>query len=137
MPKTTAFANAFLAYIFNNTDIPWEAGTSSFYMSLHTASPGVAGNQTTNETSYTGYTREALTRTNTDFTISTNTMTNATLVEFPANEGADVTITHVGIGTASSGTGNLIYFAQLTSPIDVETSFIPKIQIGDLDLTET
>lgn len=137
MPKTTAFSNAFLAYVFNNTDIPWESGTSSLYISLHTSSPGIAGNQTTNETSYTGYTRESLTRTNIDFTISTNTMTNATLVEFPANSGADVTITHVGIGTASSGTGNLIYFAQLTTPIDVETSFIPRIQIGDLDLTET
>ena len=85
MPKTTAFANAFLAFILNDTAIPWEAGTATLYVSLHTASPGVAGNQTTNETSYSGYTREPLTRSNVDFTVSTNTATNATQVEFPQN----------------------------------------------------
>jgi hypothetical protein len=137
MPKTTAFANAFLAYIFNDTAIPWEAATSSFYVSLHTASPGVAGTQATNEVSYSGYTREALARTNVDFTVSTNTATNATLVEFPQNPGSDVTITHVGIGTDASGAGNLIFFAALTSPVIVETSFVPRIPIGDLDFTET
>lgn len=137
MPKTTAFANAFLAFIFNDTAIPWEAGTPTLYVSLHTASPGVAGNQTTNETSYSGYTREPLARTNVDFTVSTNTATNATQVEFPQNAGADVTITHVGIGTNVSGNGNLLFFAALSSPILVETSFIPRIPIGDLDFTET
>lgn len=137
MPKTTAFANAFLAYIFNNTDIPWEAATGSLYVSLHTASPGVAGNQTTNEVSYSGYTREALARNNTDFTVSTNTATNATQVEFPQNPGGDVTITHVGIGTASSGAGNLLFFAALSTPIVLETSFIPRVPINDLDFTET
>ena len=59
---TTAAANAFLLLFFNNTDwavvgdaagIQNSATAGSLYLSLHTASPAEAGNQSTNEISYT------------------------------------------------------------------------------------
>lgn len=59
---TNAAATAFLTLLFNNTDwanigdaagLQNSAAAGSFYLSLHTASPGEGGNQTTNEISYT------------------------------------------------------------------------------------
>ena len=59
---TTAAANAFLLLFFNNTDwavvgdaagIQNSASAGSLYLSLHTASPAEAGDQSTNEISYT------------------------------------------------------------------------------------
>lgn len=59
---TNAAATAFLTLLFNNTDwanigdaagLQNSAVAGNFYLSLHTASPGETGNQTTNEISYT------------------------------------------------------------------------------------
>lgn len=59
---TTEAANSFLLLFFNNTDwavvgdasgLQNSAAAGSLYLSLHTSSPGEAGNQSTNEISYT------------------------------------------------------------------------------------
>jgi hypothetical protein len=59
---TTAAANAFLELFFKNTDwavvgdaagLQNSAAAGNLYLSLHTSSPGEAGNQSTNEISYT------------------------------------------------------------------------------------
>lgn len=59
---TTAAANSFLLLFFNNTDwavvgdaagLQNSAAAGSLYLSLHTATPGEAGNQSTNEIAYT------------------------------------------------------------------------------------
>lgn len=59
---TTAAANSFLLLFFNNTDwavvgdaagLQNSASAGSLYLSLHTSSPAEAGNQSTNEISYT------------------------------------------------------------------------------------
>ena len=59
---TTAAANSFLLLFFNNTDwavvgdaagLQNSVAAGSLYLSLHTASPGEAGTQATNEISYT------------------------------------------------------------------------------------
>lgn len=136
MPKTTNLANDLNNLIFNATALSW-AANGSLYVSLHTANPGVAGNQTTSEATYDDYARVAVVRTSSGFTVATNTVTNPALIEFPANTGDDQTVSYFGIGTAETGTGRLLYFAELPTPVDIETSFIPKVQIGDLDLSES
>lgn len=59
---TNAAATSFLNLFFNNTDwavvgdaagLQNSVGAGSLYLSLHTASPAEAGNQSTNEISYT------------------------------------------------------------------------------------
>lgn len=59
---TTAAANAFLLLFFNNTNwavvgdatgLRGSTTAGSLYLSLHTSSPAEAGNQSTNEISYT------------------------------------------------------------------------------------
>ena len=68
MSMSNASETALLNLLFNNTDwanvgdaagLQNSATAGSFYVALHTADPGDAGNQTTSEASYTGYARVA------------------------------------------------------------------------------
>ena len=69
MSKGNTFENDILKLIFNATAIANIADNAAsspltnLYASLHTADPGEAGDQTTNETSYTSYARVAVART--------------------------------------------------------------------------
>jgi archaellum component FlaG (FlaF/FlaG flagellin family) len=72
MSKSNTFETDLLGLIFNNTDITLigdaaglqnSATAGSLYVSLHTADPGEAGDQITNETAYTNYARVAVART--------------------------------------------------------------------------
>lgn len=85
-----------------------------FHISLHTADPGEAGNQATNEAAYGAYARVAVARTTGGWTVTANKVENAALVAFPQrNNAGSETLTHFGIGTDSSGAGNLLYSAPL------------------------
>ena len=69
MSKSNVFENDLLKLIFNATPIAGLADNAAsspvtnLYLALHTADPGEAGDQTTSEISYTGYTRLAVLRT--------------------------------------------------------------------------
>lgn len=98
----TTFANVAI----NATSSP---GTS-WYLGLHTADPGAAGNQTTNEAAYTGYARQAVARDNTGFTVSGQTVVLASQVNFPAAAITDTDVlTFWSLGKSSSGAGLIFY----------------------------
>lgn len=147
MPKSTATCNSILALIFNATawaDIAQNDGSgplTDLYLSLHTASPGVGNNQTTNETNtanYVGYVRVAVERTTSGWDVPASGATaNAALVQFAQCAGAGETLTHVAIGTASSGAGTVLYQGALTSPLAVANGIQPQFAAGALDVTET
>jgi hypothetical protein len=143
MPKSTTFCNDVLKLIFNATaiaNIADNAGTSpltNLYLSLHTADPGIGGAQTTNETSYTNYARVAVSRTSGGWTVSTNTSTNAALVQFAQCGATGATLTHVAIGTASSGAGKVLYAGSLNSSLAVANGIQPQFQANALTAQET
>ena len=75
------FETALLTLYFNNTDhanigdaagLQHSAAAGSFYLSLHTADPGETGDQTTSETTYGSYARQAVARSSAGFTVSGN-----------------------------------------------------------------
>ena len=99
----------------------------SLYLSLHTADPGEAGDQTTNETTYTGYARVAVTRDGTGWTVSGDAATLAAIAAFPACTGLTATITHFGVGTAASGAGNLLFSGTVTPSIAVASGVTPRL----------
>lgn len=145
MSKSNTFENDLLQLVFNNVDIALigdaaglqnSATAGSLYVSLHTADPGEAGNQTTNETSYTNYARVAVARTVGGWTVSGNTVSNAALVQFAQCGVTGATLTHFGVGTDSSGTGKLLYSGALTSSLAVSSGIQPQFATGDLDITE-
>lgn len=124
MSKGNTFENDVLKLIFNATaisNIADNAASSpltSLYVGLHTADPGEAGDQTTSECSYTGYARVAVARNAGGFTVSGNQVVPASTITFGqrTDSGAGQTATWFTIGTASSGTGKILYRGQITTP---------------------
>lgn len=110
---------------------------TNIYVSLHTANPGAGGSQNTSEAGYTSYARVAVARTSGGWSISSETMSNAAAVTFPACTGGSETETYVGIGTASSGAGTLLWFGALTSSLAVSSGITPSFGIGQLTITES
>lgn len=145
MSKTNAFETDILELIFENTDITniGDAGglrgsvsAGSLYVSLHTADPGETGNQTTNEATYTSYARVAVARTTAAWTVSGNQVTNDSTISFPQATGGSNTITHFGIGTDSTGVGNLLYSGALTASLAVSNGIQPQFTASQLTVTE-
>ncbi len=144
MPKSTATCNSILALIFNATawaDIAENdssAPATNLYLSLHTADPGVGNNQTTNETAYTNYVRIAVARTTVGWDAPASGATaNAALAQFAQCGVTGATLTHVAIGTASSGAGTVLYAGALSSSLAVANGIQPQFAAGALDVTET
>lgn len=133
MSKGNTFENNLLALIFNGTaigNIADNAGTSpltNLYVSLHTADPGEAGNQTTNECAYTSYAREAVARSGAGWTVSGNSVSPAADIDFTQATGGTETATHFAIGTDASGTGKILYSGTLTPNISISSGTIPRI----------
>ena len=133
MSKGNTFENDLLKLIFNATaiaNIADDAGTSpltDLYVSLHTADPGEAGDQTTSEATYTSYARVAVARSGSGWTVTNNSVSPAAAIDFPAATGGTNTITHFGVGTASSGAGKLLYSGAVSPNISVSSGVTPQL----------
>ena len=145
MSKGNTFENELLAHIFTNADIALigdatglrgSSTAGSLFVSLHTGDPGEAGNQTTNECAYTSYARVAVARTTGGWTVSGNAVTNAALIQFPQCTGGSETATHFAIGTASSGTGKILYKGALSASLAISSGIQPQFGAGELDGSE-
>lgn len=136
---TNSFESALLSLIFENanaanigdaTGLRGSSTAGNFWISLHTADPGETGNQTTNETSYTSYARVSVARSTSGWTVTGNSCSPDAAISFPACTGGTSTITHFGIGTDSSGTGNLLLRGTVTPSISVSTGVTPSLTTG-------
>lgn len=124
-----------LAKFFNNTALPWDAITNLF-VALHTADPGEGGSQTTSEATFTSYARVSVARTSGGWTVSGNQASNTALVQFPQCTGGSNVITHVSIGTLTSGAGQILYSGALNSSLTVSNLIQPQFAIAALAATE-
>ena len=133
MSKGNTFENDLLKLIFNATaiaNIADNAGSSpltNLYVSLHTADPGEGGDQTTSEASYTSYARVAVARTSGGWTVTGNGVSPAANITFPAGTGGSGTVTHFGVGTASSGAGKLLYSGTVSPNIVTGSGITPVL----------
>lgn len=132
---STTFANDLLKLIFNAVAISGLADNASsspltnLYLSLHTADPGAGGNQTTNEVSYTGYSRLAVARTSGGFTITGAVMNPTATLEFgEMTAGGAATATHLCVGTASSGSGKVLFRFSLTPTVALNVNVTPRLR---------
>ena len=144
MSATNAFETALLTLYFNNTDhanvgdaggLQNSAAAGSFYVSLHTGDPGETGTQTTSEAIYGSYARVAVARSGAGWTVSGNNVSNAAAITFPAATSGSDTITHFGVGSDSSGVGNLFFSGALSASRVVSAGITPSFAIGELDVT--
>lgn len=130
--KGNTFENDLLKLIFNATAIANIADNAAsspitnIQISGHTASPGEAGDQTTNEIGYTSYARVAVARTTGGWTVTNNSVSPVAVISFPTGTGGSGTMTHFGVGTASSGAGKLLYYGAVTPNIVTGNTITPQ-----------
>ncbi len=60
---------------------------------------------------------------------------NDSAITFPAATGGSETETNFGIGSDTSGAGNLFMDGSLTSGLAVSSGITPEFAAGDLDVT--
>ena len=144
MSMTNAAEAALLDLLFLNVDwanigdaagLQNSAVAGSFYISLHTADPGEAGNQSTNEVAYTSYARVAVARTAGGWTRTVSSVANTALVQFPQATGGSAVATHFGIGTDSTGAGNLLLKGALNSSLSISNGIQPQFAAGAMTAT--
>lgn len=141
MSLGNTFENDLMKLIFNGTaianiaDNAASSPATSYYISLHTADPGEAGDQTTSEAAYTSYARVAVNRNSGGWTVTNNQAVNAATISFPACTGSSSTVTYFAIGTASSGTGKVLLSGALTSSLAISSGITPQFAAGALTAT--
>jgi len=136
MSKANAYESDLLKLLFNGTaiaDVADNDATSpltNLYVSLHTADPGEAGDQTTSEATYTGYARVAVARTTGGWTVSGTAPTQVAPVaniDFPAGTGGSGTVTHFAVGSLASGAGRIFYSGTVTPNIVTGNGVTPRL----------
>jgi hypothetical protein len=132
--KGNTTENDVIDFMFNGTAMP--SYGANLYVSLHTADPGEAGDQTTSEATYTDYARVAVSRDSGGWTVVANEAENVAEITFPECTGGTNTITHVAVGTAVSGAGQILYKGALTAPIEVSNLITPRFPAGTLVVAE-
>jgi len=104
---------------------------TAWYVALYTAAPSDSGGGT--EVSTGGYARQSVT-----FDAAATpggTTSNSTTVSFTASGANYGTVTHIGIHSASSGAGNLLWHGAMTSSKIVNDGDTLEFAIGNIDLT--
>lgn len=141
--KGDTFENDLLKLIFNATAIANIADNAAsspltnLYVGLHTADPDEAGSQATSEISYTGYARVVVARTSGGWTVTANSVSPAAAITFGAmTAGTGGTVTHIVVGTASSGTGKVLYMGAVSPTIAVSNGVTPQLTTASV-ITET
>lgn len=133
MTQTTAAAGNWLKIILNATaianicDNAASAPLTNIYVSLHTATPGTSGSQTTNECTYGSYARVAVARSGAGWTVTNNAAVPAATITFPAAASGSETATFMGIGSASSGAGVLYWYGAISPTIAISSGVTPSL----------
>lgn len=135
MSKGNTTENDVLIKIFQATELSWDANTD-LYVALHTGDPGEAGSQTTSECAYGSYARQAVARDATGWDVVGNTASNDDLIQFPEASSGSETVSHVSIGTALSGAGQILYSGALAASRSVSTGIQPQFATAALTITE-
>ena len=144
MSATNVLENGLLSLIFENAnyanvgDATGLRGSSTagvFYISLHTANPNETGTQTTSEAAYTSYARVSVARSTAGWSVASGVADNDAAITFPAATGGSESETHFGIGSDTSGTGNLFLWGALTASLSVSSGITPAFAIGACDIT--
>lgn len=134
MSKSNTTENDILKAMLVGTDPSWRAG-ATIYLALYTADPGEAGTAITNESAYGSYARVAITKAS-GWTDGGSTFSNSGLLQFPECSSGTETITHCGLVTTVSGSGQLIVSGALTASRAVSSGIQPQFAIGALTIVE-
>lgn len=131
MSKSNAIETDLLELLFNATTIANLADNTAtspatnLTVALHTADPGEAGDQSTNECTYGAYARVNVARTSGGWTVTGNSVSPNANIDFPEATSGTETATHFSVGT---GTGNyMMYSGTITPNISISTGVTPRL----------
>jgi hypothetical protein len=133
--KSNVFITRFLNGIFNNAAVTLP---TPLYFALWTAALTAASTAATaGETTYTGYARVSVTPNTTNFPASSagSAIQNATAITFGADTVGTPVITYVAIVDSSSGAGNIVYWASITSTT-INVGDTPQINTNAMTASE-
>jgi len=94
---------------------------------LHVADPADAGTQSTSETTYTSYTRVAVSRNTGGWTESTGTIVPAANIDFAAGTGGGGSITHWSTGKTGGGTSSILWSGTVSPSIAAGSGVTPRL----------
>lgn len=130
MSKSNTLENQVIDLLFNGTALPW--ANANLFVALHTADPGEAGDQTTNEATYTSYARVSVSRDSAGWTVSGNQASNTAEITFPECTGGSNTLTHFSVGLVTSGASQILYKGALTASLAISNLITPRFPVGTL-----
>lgn len=138
---STTYADQVLSSYLNNVadgvNLVDAGSATSLYVSLHTAALTASSTQATSEAAYTGYARVAVTRSSgsPQWTVSSGSGTNVAAITFPACTGGSETELWFAIGTAATGTGQVLVAGPLSAGLAVSSGITPSFAIGAATIT--
>ena len=97
---------------------------------LHTADPGDAGSQSTNEIAYTSYARTNVNRNSGGWTITANSVSPAATISFAAGTGGTGTATHWSTGKTGGGATEFFWRGDVTPNIVCGNGVTPQLTTG-------
>ncbi len=146
MSKTTAFSAALLNLLFLNrnaeligdvTGLRGSLKLGRFWLSLHVQDPGFAGAQTSHECRYSGYRRIPADRGPDVWKVVGRKAIPQVSLDFPEVTGGDLGIVrYIGLGTAETGGGLLLYRAKADPDVALAVGMIPRIRKDSTEFGE-
>ena len=124
MSLTNAFETETLEWLFTTTTV---TRPTAWFTALYTVAPTDTGGGT--EVSGGGYTRVS-----TALSVSGDTATNGSALEWDTATGTWGVVTSIGVFDASTG-GNLIAYGNLTDSKNITIGDVFRISAGNLDIT--
>ena len=133
MSKGNLYETDLLKLLFNGTPIAniadnaAAAPLTNLWCGLTTADPGETGDQTTFETTYTGYARTLVARSTSGWVVTANSVSPVANIDFPAGTGGSGTVSHFTVGASSSGAGKILYYGTVTPNIVTGNGVQPRL----------
>jgi hypothetical protein len=135
--KGSNYDNALLQLIFNGTvsDVTdWSSLVANsgspatvLYVSLHTATLSATASQNTTEAAYNRYSRVAVARTSSGWTVSGSSVSPTSSINFPAATGGGEIEVAWAVGTAQTGAGTVLYYGGINPTISVSNGVTPSL----------
>lgn len=137
MSMSNATENDILEVLLKGTDPSWRAGATQYLALVTDASGAVSeASPVANECTYTGYSRQALTKASA-WTDNGSNFTNAGQITFGkrTDAGATQTVTAFVVVDTASGAINMGVIGTLSAELAVAQNIQPIFGIGDLTIT--
>lgn len=133
MSISNATESAILQLIFNATTWANYAQNASsspqtaIGNALHTADPGETGSASTSEVAYTSYARVDVTRDNSNWTVTNNSVSPAANIDFPNGTGGSGTVTHWSTCKTGGGAAAILWSGTVTPNITTGSGVQPRL----------